>query len=193
MTVIATRRRKRSETFWSRFAEAAERSRRAARPYGYVPPLEGGSTRHRVTISHIDAIWPVECVVHGLELDIPRPSFILRTIEDEHVFCGGEVFLQSLREGFDEGVFYLRETVALELSNDLESLESVACSGRRVPVDRYDVLHEARPDFYRMLGVIILDDPEIIRLLPTIPDHRPSPVKEGATEDTEFSEGNSSQ
>lgn len=146
------------------FAAALNQARDSARRHGYVALPEGGSHRHRVTISRIITIWSVD----GLE-DF-GPGYILRTAESEHVYCAGQAFLDSEDEGYADGVFHLAETLTLELSDDLQYIEAVKCQGRRVPVMGDEVPIDVLPPLFYMVGFAILDDPNLIRRLPPVPD-----------------------
>jgi hypothetical protein len=148
-----------------KFAAALKQARESTRRFGYRPLAEGGSQRHRVTISRITAIWPVD----DLALEDLGPGYVLRTAENEHIYCAGQAFLDSEEEGFTDGVFHLAETLILELGGDLQYIETVKCQGRRVPVTGDEVPSGSLPTDYYMVSFAILDDPEIIRRLPPIP------------------------
>ena len=142
--------------------------RTLAKRYGYLPPAEGGSQRHRATISRIDAAWPVDDVA----LDDLGPGQIVRTAEREYIYCAGEAFADSEHDDVENGVFYLKETITLELSGDLDCVDSVAMSGRRVPIAGDEVAAAMLPEELFSVGFAILDDPELIRRLPPIANDR---------------------
>jgi hypothetical protein len=155
--------RKLDESWKQRTEPASANARTAAKRYGYVPSSEGGSQRHRVTISRIDAIWSVDDVA----LDDLGPGQILRTLEREYIYCAGDAFAEL--EDVEDGTFYLKETLTLELSGDLDYVESVAGSGQCVPIGSDEVPGKTLPDGLLSRGFAILDDPELIRRLPPIP------------------------
>ncbi|MBL8849024.1 MAG: hypothetical protein JNG89_05045 [Planctomycetaceae bacterium] len=143
---------------WKRRTETTfARTQAAARRCGYVPPSEGGSLRHRVTISHIDAIWAVEAP----SLDDEGPACILRTAEGEHIYCAGKPFQE-----FD--CDFLNETIVMELTGDLDYVESATSDGERVIVADDVVPEDVLPDGIVGGGFAILDDLDVIRRLPPI-------------------------
>lgn len=152
---VAERRKRRTEAITAC-------TKAAARRYGYVPTPEGRRQRLRVTISHIDAVWPVDDVA----LDDLGPGQIVRTAEHEYIYCAGEAFAEH--DDLENGVFYLKETITLELSGDLDCVDSVAMSGRRVPIAGDEVPARMLPEELLSVGFAILDDPELIRRLPPI-------------------------
>ena len=162
--------RKVDERWKQRFEEAASPTRKLARAYGYAPASEGGSDRHRVTISNIDAIWPFD----DAALEDLGPGYVLRTVEKEYIFCAGEAFLESEGDGFEDGVFWLSETVTLELGEDLTFVLSAACRGRRLRVADDEVPQDVYPAGCYGPSFAILNDPEIIRRLPPVVDEGPS-------------------
>jgi hypothetical protein len=151
-----------------RLAAALNHARDSARQYGYVRVSEGGPQRHRVTISHINAIWPVD----DLALDDLGPGYVLRTTANEYIYCAGQAFLDSEEESHTDGDFHLAETVCLELGGDLEYIETAECQGRRVPVIGDEVPIDVLPPAYHLVSFAVLEDPELIRRLPPIANDR---------------------
>lgn len=154
--------RKVDEKWKRRMETTLAASKSAAHRYGYLPPPEGSRQRFRVKISHIDAIWPVDDVA----LDDLGPGQIVRTTEREYVYCAGEAFAEHDDEG--NGVFYLKETITLEVSGGFDGVDSVTMSGRRVPIGVDEVPARMLTEELLSVGFAILDDPELIRRLPPI-------------------------
>ncbi len=146
-----------------RIGPIVERSRMAAKRYGYIESGDAASGRHRVTISHVDAIWPVEDVA----FDGSGPNQIVRTLEEEYVyFCAGESSAEF--EDVEDDTCFLKEVITLELGANLTHVEGVAMTGRRVPVGRDEIPARVLPDGLLAVGFAILDDPDVIRRLPPI-------------------------
>lgn len=175
-SVYRASERRRMADFDAKRHDAAERSRSLARRYGYVRAAEGGLDRHRVTISNIESVWPFD----DDALEDLGPGYIIRTSEGEHVYFAGDALLESEGDGFEDGDFWLSETMTLELGGDIEYVLSAARHGRRVRVADDEVPYDVFPAAI-LLGFAIIDDPEIIHRLPPFSAEEFSPPKEGAT------------